>query len=340
MEKPLLVKLCEELGISLKWDKGSGYFEDEELAEYHFSNGTPCIVTNGKYAEQELEARALCYGIAMFTYELFPPKGKAYVITQSDVLFNHDKVGIFGRKIFSIYKNKLAEYERKETKMNELIKINTDNADRPTVMGRELHEALEIQTPYKKWFDRMCEYGFTENSDFILVRQNCPTNNPKNPITEIINHQLSLDMAKEICMIQRSDIGRKCRQYFIEVEKQWNTPEAVMERALKYADQKIKRLEAEKQNAPISAKQLNELNDEIRIKAIDLCGSGRLYIDIGSEIRIALEDKLSKTMQVKSVELIAQSQYKAAIELCRTFRPDPALKERIANGRLLLKKGA
>ena len=222
--------------------------------------------------------------------------------------------------------------------MNELIKINTDNADRPAVMGRELHEALEIKTRYDTWFNRMCEYGFTENSDFIAVAQKKAT--AQGNETTYTDHQLTLDMAKEICMIQRSEIGRKCRQYFIEAEKQWNTPEAVMERALKYADQKIKRLEAEKQNAPISAKQLNELSDEIRIKAIDLCGSGRLYIDIGSEIRIALEDKLSKTMQVKSVELIAQSQYKAAIELCRTFRPDPALRERIANGRLLLKKGA
>lgn len=107
--------------------------------------------------------------------------------------------------------------------MNDLININYDASDRPTVMGRELHEALEIQTPYKKWFDRMCEYGFAENSDFILVRQNCPTNNPKNPTTEIIDHQLTLDMAKEICMIQRSEKGKQCRQYFIEVEKRYNS---------------------------------------------------------------------------------------------------------------------
>ena len=107
--------------------------------------------------------------------------------------------------------------------MNDLININYDGSDRPTVMGRELHEALEIQTPYKKWFDRMCEYGFAENSDFILVRQNCPTNNPKNPTTEIIDHQLTLDMAKEICMIQRSEKGKQCRQYFIEVEKRYNS---------------------------------------------------------------------------------------------------------------------
>ena len=115
--------------------------------------------------------------------------------------------------------------------MNELIRINTDNSDRPTVMGRELHEALEIKTPYKKWFDRMCEYGFTENSDFVTMDKNVRRSDGTEMPQTQFDHQITLDMAKEICMIQRSDIGRKCRQYFLDVEKQWNTPEAVMERA-------------------------------------------------------------------------------------------------------------
>lgn len=50
--------------------------------------------------------------------------------------------------------------------MNELIKISYENAERPTVSGRELHEALEVKTAYKDWFPRMCEYGFTEGEDF------------------------------------------------------------------------------------------------------------------------------------------------------------------------------
>ena len=226
--------------------------------------------------------------------------------------------------------------------MNEIIKINNDNSDRPTVMGRDLHDALEIKTPYKKWFDRMCEYGFAENSDFILVRQNCPTNNPKNPTTEIINHQLSLDMAKEICMIQRSEVGRKCRQYFIEVERQWNSPEAVMDRALKYADKKIKQLEQERDNTPISAQQAEEIKKEMRIKSIDLCSSGRLYDDIGTEIRIELRAELCKAMNVKEVEQIVVGQFDAAIEFCRTFKPDTMLRTTIDARRLQLKamKGA
>ena len=130
--------------------------------------------------------------------------------------------------------------------LNEIIQVVYDeNNDRPTVMGRDIHEALEIKTPYTQWFDRMKEYGFTENFDYVLVSQKCETNNPKNPYTVITDHQLTIDMAKELCMIQRSDIGRKFHQYFIEVEKQWNTPEAVMARALKLADRTIATLKTE-----------------------------------------------------------------------------------------------
>ena len=224
--------------------------------------------------------------------------------------------------------------------MNEIIKINNDNNSRPTVMGRELHEALEIKTQYSKWFDRMCEYGFAENSDFIAISQKRLT--AQGNETTYTDHQLTIDMAKEICMIQRSEIGRKCRQYFIELEKQWNSPEAIMERALKYADQRIKQLEQERANAPISIEQLDRLKNEIRAKAIDLCGCGRVYTDVGAEVWIAIEDKICKTMNVKHLEEIVLWQLDKAIEICRVFKPGPLLRSTIDTSRTLLKalKGA
>lgn len=129
--------------------------------------------------------------------------------------------------------------------MNELIKINYENADRPTVLGRDLHEVLGIKTKYVDWFNRMCEYGFTENTDFILVAQKRETNNPKNPYTVVNDHQLTIEMAKELCMIQRTDIGRQFRQYFISIEEAWNTPEMVMGRALKIAQNQLDSLKGE-----------------------------------------------------------------------------------------------
>lgn len=118
--------------------------------------------------------------------------------------------------------------------MNELIKINYENADRPTVLGRDLHEVLGIETPYRIWFPRMCGYGFVENEDYTPYKFVHPQNKQ-----EITDHQLTIDMAKELCMIQRTDIGRQFRQYFISIEEAWNTPEMVMGRALKIAQNQI-----------------------------------------------------------------------------------------------------
>lgn len=120
--------------------------------------------------------------------------------------------------------------------MDELIRINYDS-ERPTVSGRELHDALGIGTKYTMWFDRMCDYGFTEGTDYEAISQKWET--AQGNVTTQTDHLLSIDMAKQLCMIQRTDIGRKFRQYFIKVEEAWNSPEAVMARALQFANQQL-----------------------------------------------------------------------------------------------------
>ena len=119
--------------------------------------------------------------------------------------------------------------------MDELIRINFDS-DIPTVSGRELHDALGINTKYTDWFARMCDYGFTESQDYFSILRNRSDGLPGKPLTD---HQLTIDMAKQLCMIQRTDIGRQFRQYFIKVEESWNSPEAVMARALQFANQQL-----------------------------------------------------------------------------------------------------
>lgn len=122
--------------------------------------------------------------------------------------------------------------------MNELIKVTYDN-DRPVVSARELHDFLEVKTAYKDWFPRMCEYGFTEGQDFCSFLSESTGGRPAQDAA------LSIDMAKEICMIQRSEKGKQARQYFIQLEKDWNSPEKVMARALDIAHKQLAQLKGE-----------------------------------------------------------------------------------------------
>ena len=127
--------------------------------------------------------------------------------------------------------------------MNELIKVNYQN-DRPTVLARELHEFLEVKTAFKDWFPRMCEYGFSQGVDFNPLKNEQVRLEGDRQVTRMIDDaQLTIEMAKEICMLQRNERGKQARQYFIQLEKDWNSPELVMARALKMANSKIDSLE-------------------------------------------------------------------------------------------------
>lgn len=127
--------------------------------------------------------------------------------------------------------------------MNEIIKINNDGM---TVSARELHEKLKINSNFTTWFNRMVEYGFTEGEDFFPKMEESTGGRPST------DYEISVDMAKELCMIQRTPEGKAVRQYLIDLEKAWNTPELVMARGLKAAqkliekkDERIKELSAD-----------------------------------------------------------------------------------------------
>ena len=122
--------------------------------------------------------------------------------------------------------------------MEELMKISYESGQ-PTVSARELHEGLDIKTPYTMWFERMAEYGFTDGKDFFTKMLESTGGRPS------VDHAMTVDMAKQICMIQRTEQGRTYRQYLLDLEKAWNTPEQVFARALKMADQTINRLQSD-----------------------------------------------------------------------------------------------
>lgn len=128
--------------------------------------------------------------------------------------------------------------------MNDLIKVSYAG-EQPTVSGRELHEALEIETAYKDWFPRMCEYGFVEGEDFNPLKiERVQTEGGREVRRTVTDHQLTIPMAKELCMLQRNEKGKQFRQYFIKVEEAWNSPEMVMKRALEIANKRVSELTA------------------------------------------------------------------------------------------------
>ena len=97
--------------------------------------------------------------------------------------------------------------------MNEIIKIDNDNK----VSGRELHDFLEVGRDFTTWMKQMIGYGFSEHTDYETCSPNLGSeiHGGQNKV----DYRMTIDMAKEICMLQRTDRGKQARQYFIECEK-------------------------------------------------------------------------------------------------------------------------
>lgn len=141
--------------------------------------------------------------------------------------------------------------------MNELLKINYE-AEQPTVSARDLHEALEIRERFSLWFSRYVDV-FEKGTDYQSVGKPTVVNNGAKRVLD--DFLLSTDMAKHISMMTKTEKGKIMRQYFIDLEKAWNTPEQVMARALKLADRTIDTLKEEN-------KKLIEDNERMKPKEI------------------------------------------------------------------------
>ncbi|CAM2076496.1 MAG: ORF6C domain-containing protein [uncultured Clostridium sp.] len=226
----------------------------------------------------------------------------------------------------------------------ELIKI-IEREGRQLVSGRELHEFLEIRTKYKDWFPRMVEYGFEEEIDFIRVAQKRATNNLKNPVTTVIDHAISIDMAKEISMIQRTEKGKIARQYFINCEKKLKevkklSPMELMElqfKALKEQEEKIAQVENKvdklEEDMPLFQIDCKEIQALVRKKGIEALGGyrsiayndnslrGKVYSDIQQQIR--------REFGVLRYEAIKRSQLEMAKEIIINYKVPLVLENEI-----------
>lgn len=179
--------------------------------------------------------------------------------------------------------------------MNELITVNFDTQ---TVSARELHKQVGSTERFSAWFERQLQFGFVENEDYTgckkfntLAKQ------------ELQDYDLSVDMAKQICMVQKNDRARAVRQYLIDLEKAWNTPEQVMARALKLADKTIEKLQSDN-------KRLEQKIEQDKPKTIfaDAVSTSKTSILIGDLAKLICQNGV-QIGQKRLFEWLRQNNY-------------------------------
>lgn len=231
---------------------------------------------------------------------------------------------------------------------NELIKITKDDNGNSVVSGRDLHEFLEVNTQYTKWFNRMTEYGFTENVDFAVIVKNVYDEKVFGGVRKITDHAMTLDMAKEISMIQRTDKGKQARQYFIEVEKAFKeqyrlpqTPEEKLALTMEVTTRINKRLgKVEEKIIEIEKKQ--EINSDQRYKlwvtrnrkAVEVLGGKEsdAYQDksLTRKVFRALERDLKDNFTISRYEDLRRDEFDSAIKFIENWYPPYPLKREIS----------
>ena len=162
--------------------------------------------------------------------------------------------------------------------MGNIIKVNNDTQ---RVSARDLHREVGSTERFSSWFERQLQYGFVENEDFVGCKKFNTLANQ-----ELQDYELSVDMAKHICMVQKNEKAKTVRQYLIELEKAWNTPEQIMARALRVAEQTISNLntkvlemkpKADFFDAVADSKTAISMNDASKVLAIPGYGRNNLF---------------------------------------------------------------
>ncbi|MFK4955108.1 ORF6C domain-containing protein [Lactococcus garvieae] len=219
--------------------------------------------------------------------------------------------------------------------MNQLINITQNENNDSVVSGRELHGFLEIGTRYSIWFDRMVEYGFTENTDYLAIVQKRTTAQGNH--TEYIDHALKLDMAKEISMIQRTAKGKEARQYFIQVEKEYKQrqqapltlDQQIAAIATGYGSVKEELVEVKDQVADLTnrfglpSNKAKVLQKKVATKVYMFTGgkASNAHKKIGSKVFREFYKDLNNRFDVVKYSDIPLSRYEEALEYLEMWQP-------------------
>lgn len=185
--------------------------------------------------------------------------------------------------------------------MNELINVTLNENNEPVISARQLHTALGVTDRFSRWFERMLAYGFEENSDYVgceifhdLARK------------KVKDYIIKLDMAKEIAMLQRNEKSKEVRKYFIQVEKDFNSPEKIMARALLMADKKIKLLENQNENLLIELEEATKNADylDLILQTKDSLTITQIAQDYGMSAR-----KMNQLLKQERIQRIVNGQW-------------------------------
>ncbi|QSR12787.1 ORF6C domain-containing protein [Lactococcus sp. LG606] len=217
--------------------------------------------------------------------------------------------------------------------MNQLITITQNENNDSVVSGRELHDFLEVKTPYHIWFERMTEYGFTENVDFIGFEQK----SSKLGGRPSQDHALKLEMAKEISMIQRTAKGKEARQYFIQVEKEYKQQQQVpltldqqiAAIATGYGSVKEELVEVKDQVADLTnrfglpSNKAKVLQKKVATKVYMFTGrkASNAHKKIGSKVFREFYKDLNNRFDVVKYSDIPLSRYEEALEYLEMWQP-------------------
>ena len=149
--------------------------------------------------------------------------------------------------------------------MNALIKIDTNERYEQVVSARELYEKLGIEKRFSAWWEQqVSRMGLIENQDYCTSRYTNPNNQ------EFVDYIVPIDIAKHLCMISGGEMAGRIRDYFIQIERAWNSPEQVMARALQMSHITIGSLQekvaallpkAEAHNHFLSAENTQPMNE-------------------------------------------------------------------------------
>lgn len=172
--------------------------------------------------------------------------------------------------------------------MNNLIKIQINDRGEQLVSGRDLHEFLEIGTQFSKWFDRMCEYGFSETKDYIAISQKRLT--AQGNETTYTDYLMKISMAKELSMLQRNERGKQAREYFIKCEEAWNSEDMVLARAFQIQNKKMI--------------DYREYIQKLENKVDRLVHSNKLYTatEIAKELGFKSATALNKELEARKIQ--------------------------------------